>query len=81
MSRSCAPFDRVTVPVYAWPDIALGVILVVAGKMTYVVAVVEPEAPILHVPESSVKAELPPAHVNEMVATEALPEPVLVRVR
>ncbi len=24
---------------------------------------------------------MPPAHVNEMVATEALPEPVLVRVR
>ena len=66
---------------YVWPAIALGVILVDAGKMTYVVAVVEPEAPMLHVPESSVKAELPPAHVKEMAAIDELPEPVLVRVR
>jgi hypothetical protein len=46
-----------------------------------VVAVVEPEAPILHTPDSRVYAELPPAHVIATVATDALPEPVLVRVR
>src|SRR5712692_127592 len=49
--------------------------------MMYVVAAVEPEAPMSQVPDSRVNAELPPAHVSEMVATEALPEPVLVRVR
>jgi hypothetical protein len=49
--------------------------------MMYVVAAAEPEAPMLHVPDRRVNAELPPAHVNEMVATEALPEPVLVSVR
>jgi hypothetical protein len=42
--------------------------------------VAEPEAPMLHVPDR-VNAVLPPAHVMEMVATEALPVPVLVRVR
>ena len=44
------------------------------------VAVDEPEAPMLQL-VGPVYAVLPPAHVNEMVATEALPEPVLVRVR
>ena len=80
VSRSWAPFDRVTVPVYVWPAIALGVIVLVVGKMMYEVAVAEPEAPMLHVPDT-VYAVLPPAQVMEIVATEALPEPVFVRVR
>jgi hypothetical protein len=72
--------DRVTVPVYVCPEIALGMIVLVLGKMTYVVAVDEPEGPTLQLvgPEYAV---LPPAHVTETVDTDALPEPVLVRVR
>src|SRR5882762_9680086 len=44
------------------------------------VAVEEPDAPMLQL-VGPVYAVLPPAHVNEMAATDALPEPVLVRVR
>ena len=44
------------------------------------VAVAEPEAPTLQ-PVGPVYAVLPPAHVKEMAATDALPVPVLVSVR
>ena len=80
VKRSCAPFDRVTVPVYVWPEIAFSMIVLVAGKMTYMVAVAEPDGPMLQL-VGPVYAVLPPAQVIEIVETEALPEPVLVSVR
>jgi hypothetical protein len=48
--------------------------------MRYEVAVAEPEAPMLQVPET-VYAVWPPAHVMVMAVTDAPAEPVLVRVR
>ena len=78
VNRTCAPFDRVTVPVNVWPDIALGVILVVAGKTMYAVASAVPEPPTLHVPDGVYDVSLP-AQVIEIVATEALSVPELVR--
>ncbi len=59
---------------------ALGFIRVVAGNMTYWVAVAEPDAPKLHEP-NRVYPVLAPDQVMDTEATEALPVPVLVRVR
>jgi len=56
---------------------ALGVILVVAGKLTYVLAEPEPLAPTLHAPEGAY-AVLLPAQVIVRVVTDELTVPVLV---
>ncbi len=77
--RSCAPFDRTIVPVYARPAMASGVILVVAGNMMYWVAVAVPVPPKLHEPDS-VNAVLAPIQVMDREVTEALTVPELVRV-
>jgi hypothetical protein len=77
VNRSCAPFDRVTVPVYVWPDTALGVISVVAGNMTTVVEADCPGTPMMQEP-AGVYLELRPAQMIEMDATDAVPVPVSV---
>ncbi len=59
---------------------ALGVIVDVIGNMMYWVAVVEPDAPMLHEPDR-VNALLAPAQVMDTEDTDALPVPVLVSVR
>jgi hypothetical protein len=84
VKRSCAPFVRVMVPVYVWPDSALVAPVAVkseaAAKLRYEVAESVPEAPMLHVPAGE-NALLVPAHVMETEAMAALPEPVFVTVR
>ncbi len=77
---SCAPFDRVIVPEYACPAMALGVIFVVAGNIKYWVSVPLYIAPKLHEPDS-VYAVLDPIQVMDREVTEALTVPELRRVR
>ncbi len=80
---SWAPFERVTVPVNAWPVTASTDpedSFEVAENRMYVVAVEEPAAPMLHVPDRE-NALLVPAQVIVTDATAAVPVPVLTRVR